>query len=259
MNDHLTDRLAALRDEAPAALLPNVLAEVGLADRYIARNSPIGRVFVAFNDRGVSAVNIGDSPEDFEQHVLDTLGRRAVPAEELPPSLAARLDRAITEGKPGGLPLDLSSITEFQARVLLKTAEIPSGEVRPYGWVAREIGSPGATRAVGTALAQNPVPVIVPCHRVVRSDGRLGEYSMGDTDNKRRLLEAEGLDVDALEDLAARGVRFIGSDTTHIFCHPSCKDASRITDRHLVEFRSARAAAAAGYRACKRCRPAVAA
>lgn len=259
MNDQLTDRLANLREEAPAALLPEVLAEVGLAERYVTRSTAIGPVYVAFNERGVSAVALAGSPAEFEQHVGDTLGRRAVPTDGIPPALAARLDRAIAEGRPGDLPLDLSSVTPFQAKVLLKAAEIPPGEVRPYGWVAREIGSPGAARAVGGALANNPVPVIVPCHRVVRSDGVLGRYSLGGDANKRRLLEAEGLDVGALQSLAARGVRYLGSDTTRIYCHPSCGDALRITDRHRVEFGSSHAAERAGYRPCKRCRPATAA
>jgi O-6-methylguanine DNA methyltransferase len=55
--------------------------------------------------------------------------------------------------------------------------EIPPGEVRPYSWIAREIGRPGAVRATGSALAKNPVPLLIPCHRVVRSDGRIGKYS----------------------------------------------------------------------------------
>ena len=63
--------------------------------------------------------------------------------------------------------------------MLTKTLEIPSGEVRPYGWVAREIGRPKAVRAVGSALGRNPVPVLIPCHRVVRSDGHVGNYGLG--------------------------------------------------------------------------------
>ena len=61
----------------------------------------------------------------------------------------------------------------------MKALEIPRGEVRPYGWIAAEIGRPKAVRAVGTALGHNPVPLIVPCHRVVRSDGMIGQYSLG--------------------------------------------------------------------------------
>ncbi|MER3421295.1 MAG: cysteine methyltransferase, partial [Chloroflexota bacterium] len=80
-----------------------------------------------------------------------------------------------------------------QRRVLEKTAEIPRGEVRPYAWVAREIGAPGAVRAVGTALGHNPIPFIIPCHRVVRADGSLGEYSGGGPAVKARVLAYEGV------------------------------------------------------------------
>ena len=259
MNDRLTDDLAALRHPAPAGLLPKVLAATGLADGYVVRDSPLGPIYVAFNDRGVSSVDIAADPATFERSFEDGFGRPVVPAAGLPGTIATRLDRAIAEGRPGDLPLDLSSVTEFQARVLLKTAEIPRGEVRPYGWVAREIDSPSATRAVGSALARNPVPVIVPCHRVVRSDGALGQYSLGEPGNKRHLLESEGIDLGRLDDLAERGIRWIGSDTTRIFCHPTCRDARRITDARRVEFRSEADARKHGYRPCKRCRPAAAA
>jgi len=145
--------------------------------------------------------------------------------------------------------------SEFERDVWRKALEIPRGEVRPYGWVAREIGRPAAVRAVGTALGHNPVPLIVPCHRVVRSDGHIGQYSLGGPANKRAMLAAEGLDPDALEELARVGIRYIGSDTTRIFCLPTCRHARRIMERHLVRFRSAQDGTRAGYRACLVCRP----
>jgi len=259
MTDRIRDDLAGLREPAPATLLPNVLAGTGLADRYVIRTTPIGEIYVAFNDHGVSAVDIADDPDAFETAFASRFDRPAYPADTLPGQIAGRLDKAFADGRPGKLPLDLRSVTPFQAQVLLKTAEIPRGEVRPYGWVADEIGKPTATRAVGSALARNPVPMVIPCHRVVRSDGELGRYSLGENANKQRLLESEGLDVDGFVGLAARGIRLVGSDTTHIYCHPTCRDARRITDRHRVEFRSAGEAARHGYRACKHCRPAAAA
>lgn len=259
MTDRLHDDLAALRQAAPDTLLPAVLTATGLADGYVVRTAPVGEIYVAFNDQGVSAIDVADDPAAFEEWFAGEFGRPAFLAEHLPKSIAGRLDRAIAEGRPGTLPLDLRSVTPFQAKVLLKTAEIPRGEVRSYGWVAGEIGKPSATRAVGSALARNPVPVVIPCHRVVRSDGVLGRYSMGDDANKQQLLEAEGLDVEAFADLAARGVRLLGSDTTHIYCHPTCRDAMRITDTHRIEFRSARDAERHGYRPCRHCRPAAAA
>ena len=78
------------------------------------------------------------------------------------------------------VPVDLSRLSEFQRAVLAAAQEIPFGEVRPYRWVAELIGRPRAVRAVGTALGDNPVPILIPCHRVIRSDGTsLGGYMFG--------------------------------------------------------------------------------
>lgn len=86
--------------------------------------------------------------------------------------------------------LDLSATTPFQRAVWQATGTIPYGETRSYRWVAERIEKPGAARAVGQALGRNPVPVIVPCHRVVASDGKLGGFT-GDLELKKRLLQLE--------------------------------------------------------------------
>ena len=119
------------------------------------------------------------------------VGRVAYPGD-LPSRLAAQLQRAFESGRLGKLPVDLRVLTQFQRRVLEVTATIPPGEVRPYGWVAREMANRGAVRAVGTALARNPVPIAIPCHRVVKSDGSIGNYAFGAA-MKRSLLEHEGM------------------------------------------------------------------
>lgn len=91
------------------------------------------------------------------------------------------------------LEVAIAGLTPFEAAVLRATATIPAGSVRTYGQIASAIGRPGAARAVGQALAHNPVPIRIPCHRVVRSDGSLGGYSgQGGTAGKQALLEAEG-------------------------------------------------------------------
>jgi O-6-methylguanine DNA methyltransferase len=152
------------------------------------------------------------------------------------------------------MDVDMRGIPPFQVDVLQATLQIPRGEVRPYGWVAREIGRPGAVRAVGTALGRNPIPLIVPYHRVVRSDGTLGQYGWG-APAKRVMLAYEGLDPDETEDLARHGITLVGSDTKPVYCYPSCSHARRIREGHRVTFRSPREAAAHGYRPCKVCRP----
>ncbi|MFH1625721.1 MAG: methylated-DNA--[protein]-cysteine S-methyltransferase [Pseudomonadota bacterium] len=94
--------------------------------------------------------------------------------------------------------LDLSHHTEFQRRVWEVTRSIPYGEIRTYGWVSKKLGSPKSFRAVGTALAQNPLPIVIPCHRVVRSNGELGGYSAaGGINLKARLLKMEGHKLDS--------------------------------------------------------------
>jgi O-6-methylguanine DNA methyltransferase len=89
--------------------------------------------------------------------------------------------------------VDLSRVGPFEREVLRALLRIPAGQVRTYGEIARAVGDPGAARAVGTACARNPLPLLIPCRRVVRSDGGLGGYSMqGGVELKRRLLEDEG-------------------------------------------------------------------
>lgn len=254
MND-LTAHLADLRTEPPDGLTDRILAATGHADRYVTRSSPLGALFVAFNDRGVNSVRLAPDAPSFERSHLEHTGRPAVPADQEPPFLARRLDAAIAEGRPGSLPLDLRDLTDFQRSVLLKAAEIPHGEVRPYGWIAKEIGKPGAVRAVGSALARNPVPVIIPCHRVVRSDGTLGKYSLGEDANKGVLLQAEGLPLEDYLKLAQHGVRFIGTTSTRVFCHPTCGHSLRARPENRVDFSSEEEARTAGYRPCKVCRP----
>jgi O-6-methylguanine DNA methyltransferase len=250
---------AALHDlgaMAPPTLLPNTLVAAGLADEYGTLSTAIGDVWVAWNGRGVSALTTAPGESAFEAAFQATVGRpiRRAPSG-LPPRLEAAIARRLGGDRRARVPVDLRGRTEFERAVLLKALQIPRGEVRPYGWVASEIGRPAAVRAVGTALAHNPVPLLIPCHRVVRSDGHIGQYSLGGPENKRALLAWEGLDPAELEQLARAGIRYIGSDTTNIVCLPSCHQARRVTDRHRVQFHSLAQAHEAGYRPCRKCRP----
>jgi O-6-methylguanine DNA methyltransferase len=141
------------------------------------------------------------------------------------------------------VPVDLSGVPDFQRRVLEAAADIPFGESRPYAWVAGRIGAPRAVRAVGTALGRNPVPFIVPCHRVLRSDGSAGGYALG-LDVKRRLLRLERT-TPLLE----------GSATTRIVCRVGCSHGRRMLPEHRVVFASVDDARSVGYRPCRVCRP----
>ncbi len=254
-DDAVAGQLAGLRTSAPRTLLPRTLIDVGLADAYARIDSPIGPLFVAFNGLGVAAVELAPDGAAFERAHVGRFGRPAYRVAELPDRLAAAIDRRLAGDRRARIALDLRGRTDFERDVWAKALEIPRGEVRPYGWIAAEIGRPRAVRAVGTALGQNPVPLIVPCHRVVRSDGLIGQYSLGGPANKRTMLSAEGLDPDELESMARAGIRYIGSDTTRIYCLPSCHAARRIGAEHRVPFRSTVESERAGYRACRRCRP----
>ena len=240
--------LSGLRRSMPAGVEPAVALGTGLAGGFSEFDSPVGGVIVSFNIRGVSSVQLAEGFDPSETAV------RLIEARP-PKGWDTKINRAIERGRPGDLPMDLSSVTEFQSSVLDVAASIPFGQVRPYGWLASQVGNPGAVRAVGSTMAKNPVPLIIPCHRVVRSDGQIGNYSLGGAHNKTELLGREGVDVEQLAALAARNVRFTGSDTTKIFCHPTCAHARRTSPTHTVEFRSMSDAEGHGYRACTVCRP----
>ena len=246
--------LTGLRVEAPSAVTSRSLIEIGLADAYAPLASPIGDVFVAWNGRGVSALGQADEQAFAERFGRD-IGRPLYPADRLPDRLERAIDRRLHGDSRATIRVDLRGASPFERDVLMKTAQIPFGEVRPYGWVAAEIGRPKAVRAVGTALAHNPVPLIVPCHRVVRTDGTIGQYSLGGPANKMAILTEEGVDLPRLEDLTSSGIRYVGSATTKIFCLPTCRHARRVTDRHRILFHSQTEGQARGYRACRVCRP----
>lgn len=247
--------LGGLTVAAPETLAEATLLAVGLADTYAELPSPLGPILVAWNGRGVSAVATADDPAAFEERFAREVHRPIRRAESLPAALRRAIERRLSGDRSARIELDLRGRTEFERAVWMKALEIPRGEVRPYAWIAAEIGRPKAVRAVGSALGHNPVPLIVPCHRVVRSDGMIGQYSLGGPSNKRTILAAEGLDPDELERLARTGVRFVGSDTTSIYCLPTCHNARRITPRHRVLFRVAGEPERAGFRACRECRP----
>jgi O-6-methylguanine DNA methyltransferase len=249
--------LAGLREPAPPGLLSAVAAHLGLGEGYSEVDGPIGPLFVAFGPSGILLVSRAHDAGAFEEEFRSTFGRPVGRRSSVPVPVARAIDAYVwgRTTRRGPAPVDLAQLPEFERQVLLKTLEIPRGEVRPYAWVAKEIGRPRAVRAVGNALARNPIPFVIPCHRVVRSDGHIGQYGAGGPESKRAVLRAEGVDTTELERLPAAGVRFIGSDTTRIFCYPTCRNARRVTERHRIPLRSVDEARRAGHRPCKVCRP----
>ncbi len=164
-----------------------------------------GPVCVAFSDAGVTMVERGADARDFERSFLARFGRDAEHVSTPPAWLAAAVAHWFD---PDHTPaaawrFDLRGTPAFAQEVLRATYAIPRGETRGYGELAAAIGHPGAARAVGTALANNPIPLFIPCHRVVRADGHIGRYSGGDSAVKDALLRWEAGESGALTSLIA--------------------------------------------------------
>jgi O-6-methylguanine DNA methyltransferase len=250
----LTTDLKRLGDvKAPMGFADRLLAHVGMTDSYARFDTVLGPVFVAWNPRGISAAARMASPAEFEEWFRKDVGRQLVRVSP-PADLASKIEAQL-QGKRR-MRFDLRGLTEFEQAVLRKAMEIPRGEVRPYGWIAREIGHPAAVRAVGTALANNPIPYFIPCHRVIRSDGVIGNYGGGGPEAKKAILKLEGVRLAHLQELARSGVRYEGVRSTKVFCFPTCYHAKTAKPHNVVLFHDEAEAHAAGYRPCKHCRPA---
>jgi O-6-methylguanine DNA methyltransferase len=141
------------------------------------------------------------------------------------------------------VPVDLSAAPSFQARVLAEARRVPFGEVASYAGLARRVGHPRAARAVGNALGANPVPVIVPCHRIIRGDGTWGQYAFG------------GAMKTALLALERTTPTLVGCTTTRIVCRRGCAHERRVREDRRIVFASVADARSVGYRPCRACRP----
>lgn len=156
--------------------------------------TPLGIVLVGATSDGLVRVGLPSEDEHYVlQHLADRVSRRVLRA---PRASLIRTRRQLDEYFEGtrhdfDVQLDWQLARGFRREVLRATAEIPYGQTSSYRAVATRAGSPGAVRAAGTALATNPLPIVVPCHRVLRTDGALGAYR-GGAAAKAALLELEG-------------------------------------------------------------------
>jgi methylated-DNA-[protein]-cysteine S-methyltransferase len=183
---------ARLTPEPPD--LPTAAAAAGMLDvAYATTDSPLGPLLLASTEQGLVRVAYLEFSD--REAVLQSLADRVSPRMLEAPR---RLDgpRRELDDYFGGrrrefdLPLDRRLMSDFMRRVLSATATIPFGSVSTYGAVAREAGSPRGSRAAGNALGSNPMPIVIPCHRVLHADGGIGGYT-GGLDRKRTLLELE--------------------------------------------------------------------
>ena len=157
--------------------------------------SPVGPISVALSEAGLVAVEFGKAGPDFLEHLQRSHRAQAVRSPERAGPVLRQLGEYFAGQRDSfNLPVDLSRSTDFQQQVLRAAARVPRGGLATYAEIARHIGKPRASRAVGQALARNPVPIVIPCHRVVAADGSLTGYSgRGGIRTKAQLLVLEGV------------------------------------------------------------------
>lgn len=254
-------RSAALRIEQAAR--GHVLARLsdlrGRTVRYRVFPSPLGPILLASTEQGIS--------------LIEYLGRRRATGSRLlrehgiePSEDGSGLERYQLElidyltGRRTRLdwPLDVRlARSDFQRAVLRATAQVPYGAVTSYAGIARDIGKPKAMRAVAQALRHNPLPIVVPCHRVIGSDGALVGYAGNRVDLKARLLTVEGVRTEQRrgEVCVARSAMYAWGRDSRAYCLPTCGDISGRPIGSVTLFASVRGARAFGLHPCPDCRP----
>ena len=200
-NGTVTDAIYDAGYSAPSRFYADAKERLGMAPsawrdggrghviRYVIADSPLGPLLIAATDKGICRLTFGED---------ESALRRRFPNAEIRAddgTIAPWVDGALkairTPSQAPEVPVDVRG-TAFQEAVWQELRKIPLGQTRSYADIAKAVGVPGAVRAVGTANGSNPVSVLVPCHRVIRSDGSLGGYG-GGLENKKKLLAAEGI------------------------------------------------------------------
>jgi methylated-DNA-[protein]-cysteine S-methyltransferase len=187
---------APIEGDQPLPDLSDRASAAGLLDvAYATLDSPVGKLLLAATGRGL--VRLAYIEGQDESGVLEALARAVSPRMLAAPRQLDEPRRELDEYFAGGrqhfdLPLDWRLTRGFGRRVLEATTRIPYGSVSSYKQVAAAAGSPRGSRAAGNALGTNPLPIVVPCHRVLHSDGALGGYT-GGLERKRLLLGVEGV------------------------------------------------------------------
>jgi len=170
-----------------------VAAASGLLDvAYDFVDTPIGKLLVAATPRGLCRISYDDEPDRFAQVLARTLGARVLRSPKPVDAVRRQLDEYFDRRRETfELDIDLGLAVGFSRQVLDQLALVPYGEVTTYGELARRVEHPRAARAVGTVMNRNPIPIVLPCHRVVGASGSLTGYA-GGLDRKETLLRLEG-------------------------------------------------------------------
>ena len=155
----------------------------------------IGDLAVAYSNDEVLVIRSGAELARFGPIVAWRYGRPPGYRGTAPSWVAQTVEEYIAGARPSSLPQSLGALTDFERSVYAEVCRIPRGETRSYGWISSAIGKPASSRAVGQAMARNPYPLMVPCHRVLPASGVVGHYALGGPSVKARLLVAEGADV----------------------------------------------------------------
>jgi len=219
--------------------------------------SPLGKILIARSELGVSMVRYLDSEGAARAHLARLAGSEAVEDRaaveatyrELLDYLSARSTRL-------SWPLDLRwAGSDFQRRVLAATAQLPYGAITSYAGIARRIGAPASVRAVAQALRRNPIPIAIPCHRVIGSGGDLTGYAGSKIGLKERLLSLEGVPVGLRAHRIERASMYACCEAETEYCVPTCGSLSQMPLAELTLFGSRRHAEAVGLTPCSSCRP----
>jgi methylated-DNA-[protein]-cysteine S-methyltransferase len=218
--------------------------------------SPLGDLLVAMTDRGIVLNHYLLDDRDLAA-ILDKVRPQLDLIED--PHAVKEIGEEIRrylagEGKALRQSIDLSlAASPFQQKVLRKLQEIPRGAVVSYQALGTAAGAPKGARAVGNAMHNNPVPIYVPCHRVIASDGGLGGYG-GGAGRKLQLLRSEGFALGD-GDVKLPGNSVWGHKGTKIYCRTNCRTAARVDRSRILFFADPKGARHAGLRPCKMCRP----
>jgi methylated-DNA-[protein]-cysteine S-methyltransferase len=168
-------------------------AQSGLLDvAYELTDSPIGTLLVAASERGLCLISFDPEPDREAEGLARAFGARVLRSPRPVDEARRELDEYFAgRRREFDLPVDLTPVPTFQREVLAELVRVPYGSLETYGGLAARVGRPRAARAVGGALHRNPVPIVVPCHRVVGASGSLTGYG-GGLERKEWLLAAEG-------------------------------------------------------------------
>jgi O-6-methylguanine DNA methyltransferase len=240
------------RDRVDRALKPMRRPEVGVG----VVQSPLGDLLIAVGSRGLVLNHYVFDASDMR----DTIARLRLawdPVEDRRATgeVGAEIRRYLG-GDEGALQqkIDLTLVTSpFQKKLLDRLQEVPRGALVSYQGLGAAAGAPKSARAVGNAMHNNPVPIYVPCHRVITSDGRIGGYG-GGVPRKLQLLRSEGFALAEADDKLPFDI-VLGHQRTEIFCRRNCRRVMAADRSQILFFANPRAAKRAGMRPCKICLP----